>query len=166
MIGDYEIASKEIVNMANEIIEKYHPELKDEKIAYVIRYSTWTKNGKQVFGTAKKCSDKEKLLTGYSFIITLSNLVLNMSQDTIKAVIDHELSHCGVEEDEYGEKKRYIIEHDLEDFAHIIKRYGLYSDDAKHFMEQTKQISFFDDDKNLMKFLDNKFKDGNNDMPA
>lgn len=149
MLGDYEMASKKIVDIANEIIEKYHPELKDEKVAYIIRYSTWTKNGKQVLGSAKKCSEKETLLTGYNFIITLSNLVLNMPSNTIKAIIDHELSHCGVDEDDYGEKKRYIIGHDLEDFAHIIKRHGLYSEDAKYFMEQTKQISFFDNDKTL-----------------
>jgi hypothetical protein len=152
MSVNYELASKKIIDLANEIIGQYHPRLKNERIAYVIKYGAWTKNGKDVLGNAHKCSEKEMLLTGYTFIITLAGVLLMLPENVIRAVIDHELSHCGVEKNEDGQTKRYIIAHDLEDFAQVIKRYGLYSEDVKYFIQQIKQISIFDD-KMLLKVV-------------
>lgn len=149
MSVNYELASKKIIDLANEIIGQYHPRLKNERIAYVIKYGAWTKNGKDVLGNAKKCSEKEMLLTGYTFIITLAGVLLMLPENVIRAVIDHELSHCGVEKNEDGQTKRYIIAHDLEDFAQVIKRYGLYNEDVKYFIQQIKQISIFDDEMSL-----------------
>ena len=149
MSANYEMASKEIESLAKNIIKQYHPELQDEKIAYVIRHGAWTKNGKEVLGNTKKCSEKETLLTGYTFIITLNGVLRMLPENVIRAVLDHELSHCGIEKDENGILKRYIIGHDLEDFAHIIRRYGLYSEDAKYFMQEIKQLSIFDNEQKL-----------------
>jgi len=104
----YSMAPERVIDIANEIIRQYHNELKKEKIAYVIKNDTWLKDGKEILGNAKKCSEKETLLTGYTFIITINAKLLSADENLLRAVIDHELSHCGIDIDENGERQRYI----------------------------------------------------------
>jgi hypothetical protein len=49
------------------------------------------------------------------------------------ALLDHELCHCGVEEDEEGTKKMKLIPHDIEDFEAIATRYGEWDERVSRF---------------------------------
>lgn len=134
----------EVATLAMSLIEKYHQHLTNAKIAYVFKKGTWNKNGKEVLGSAKKCSEKDKILHNYDFIITINyEAWARASKIKRQAILDHELNHCGV--NEYGE---YIfVPHDLEDFASVIRRHGLYKDDVRTFAMTLKQVSLFDEDE-------------------
>ncbi len=153
-MAEYSFAPPVIITTAESLIETYHQHLKKEKIAYLIKHGTWKKNGKPVLCDAKKCSNKDELLTSYNFVITFSDEILNFTPAYQKAVIDHALSHCKVEFDDYGRViKRYIAGHDLEDFADVIRKHGLYTDEVNEFFRKTEQISFFESRETNLKVV-------------
>lgn len=136
------IPAPEVEKVAMELIAKYHPHLAEAKIAYVFKKDSWSKNGKWILGSAHKCSEKEKLLHGYDFIITINrDSWMLFTEDKREAVVDHELCHCGKSED----GKYILVPHDIEDFAAVIRRHGLYKEDVKHFTQVLRQVSLFDE---------------------
>ncbi|MCE5334528.1 MAG: hypothetical protein LLG06_08035, partial [Desulfobacteraceae bacterium] len=104
----------------------------DANIGYVMRNKHAKSGGKVLGGTCQKQSDKQKLLHDYDFIIELAADIwseLNTTQR--EALLLHEIMHVGVEVDDDGEAKMFIRPHDTEEFAYVIKVYGLYSLDLQ-----------------------------------
>lgn len=139
--------SEEVRRIAERLIDEYHPHLVDakDKIGYYLRYgnSDWA-------GKCKKCSAFEREMTKKIFIIFIREKgwdSLDLGQK--EALVDHELCHIGRKSDVYydeGEKKFvnlwldaddpenwYLIEHDIEEFADVVKRHGLYDKGIEHF---------------------------------
>lgn len=123
--------------MSLDLIKKYHSHLINAKIAYLYKNKPMMKGGKTIFATAEKCSPKSKALITYAgtgeafdFIITINYTEWqNLSDRQKAAVLDHELSHCLVQDnDETGETEFKLVSHDLEEFASIVSRHGLYMD--------------------------------------
>jgi hypothetical protein len=123
--------AKDVETLANGLIPKYHSHLVNCKIAYIFKNKPITAKGRGVAATAEKVSAKNNLLSGYHFVITVAYPTWKELSDEIKlAVIDHELEHCFVEDDEKtGETKYKILPHDVEEFGAVIKRHGLYTKD-------------------------------------
>lgn len=119
----------EVEEYAKPLISKYHTHLVNCKIAYLFKNKKITLKGREVVATAEKVSPKNKVLSGYDFIITVSYPKWKELDEAIKhAAIDHELAHCWVEDDEKtGETKIKILPHDVEEFGEIVKRHGLYT---------------------------------------
>jgi hypothetical protein len=137
----YEIA-KDVQNLAETLIAKYHPHLVDANIAYIFKTDTWKKNGKTILGSAHRCSEKEKLLHGYDFIITLNHFVwATVDVKTKMAILDHELCHCGWNDDE---AKFILVPHDLEDFVDVVRRHGLYMPDVEAMGRAMHQLNLFE----------------------
>lgn len=135
------IPAPEVEKVARELIVKYHPHLVEANIAYVFKKDSWSKNGKEILGNAHKCSEKEKLLYKHDFIITINhNAWIRFDNNKREAIVDHELCHCGRD----VEGKYCSIPHDVEDFADVIKRHGLYKNDVKQFGMAIRQVSLFD----------------------
>lgn len=136
----------EVEEVAKGLISRHHRHLCDAKIAYVFKKDSWNKNGKWVLGSAHKCSEKEKLLHNYDFIITINYDSWRIFDEVKQeAVVDHELCHCGKDKDD----KYVIISHDIEDFAAVIRRHGLYTEDVKAFGMAINQVSLFNEGPNL-----------------
>lgn len=124
--------------IAKKLIPQYHTHLVNAKIAYLFKNKPTTKGGKLVLATAKKCSKEEQALCNYhnpegenhfDFIITVFYKAWSEMSDAQKfALVDHELSHCLVDEepDEDGnaETQYKIISHDFEEFYAVIERHG------------------------------------------
>jgi len=133
--------SKEAESISRDLISKYHTSLINSKIAYLFKNKPILKGGKVVIATAEKCSVKSNALVKYDdedtdafdFIITISYPAWNRLNDKQRiAIIDHELEHCLITEDENtGDKKISIVSHDVEEFASIIRRHGLYKEDLQ-----------------------------------
>lgn len=118
----------EVKVIADEIIKAHHPHLEDEEIDYVFRDKAANKGSKTILGMARKMRG---LVSFLSRDTTDTFFVMEIALDTWKtltdeqknALVDHELCHFGVDD----EGNRFIIPHDLEEFAVIIERHGIWS---------------------------------------
>ena len=119
-----------IEELAKELIAEFHSHLVNANIAYLWKNKKITKSGRTVIATAEKCSPKVKALCDYDFIIVVSAPAYNdLTDKQRRAVIDHELEHCLVDDNDAGEKVTKIVAHDVEEFGSIILRHGLYKED-------------------------------------
>lgn len=149
---EFRDAPEDLKLMAAKLITEHHGGLAEAKICYLVRTEEWKKKSRDVFGRAELVSKKHKHLTGYDFIITISLRAWNTAPDEEfkKALLDHELTHCGKDEDKEGNPKYYIQDHSVEDFTSIIRRHGLWDQDlrlAVNAYHEHKQVSMFDEKK-------------------
>jgi len=133
--------SKDLRKLADQIIERF-PELSiipeyDIRVGYVL-------SQEKPAGTKVKYADCRKVKLNYQawlpfdFIITFyepNTELLNENQR--KILMLHELKHIGI-----GEKGLKLEEHDREDFASILKRYGI---DWNCYDEEVSDILSEDD---------------------
>jgi len=107
------------------------------RIAYVWRDKPIIRGGKTVLGKARKISGLPAFLASEDldtdnpafFVIEIDKTYWpSLSENEREALVDHELTHCIVDEDE-GTLK--ILPHDLEEFYFIVKRHGLWSEEYK-----------------------------------
>ena len=121
----------EVEQLAKRLIPKYHSHLASAKLAYLFKNKSIKSKNREVVATAKTIGKDMHALSGYDFLITTAYPTWQELSDKQKlAVIDHELEHCFVEDDEKtGDTKYSILPHDVEEFGSIIKRHGLYTTD-------------------------------------
>lgn len=132
--------AEDVEKIARKIIAKYHTYLLNCRIAYLYNDKKMKKSGREVVATAEKVPDKYHALSGYNFVITVSYPAWkDLNKVKKRAVIDHELTHCLVDEDDSGEPVYKIIPHDVEEFASIIIRRGLYTNSLVHIGELVKK---------------------------
>ena len=90
------------------------------------------KGNKAVLGQCEKIPDKFKWRIPYDFMITVFEPnVERFDRDKTKILLFHELLHVGIEVDG-NEEKYFVREHDYEEFAEIMRRYGIdWSEDVE-----------------------------------
>ena len=119
---------EEISKLARGLITQYHTHLVNSKFAFLFVNKDMTRKGKIAIATVEKINAKFKALTELDFLITISYPKWKeLSDKQQMAVMDHELTHCLVEDSEEpgGDTKFKIIPHSIEEFFGIIDRYGL-----------------------------------------
>jgi predicted metallopeptidase len=122
MATEWSEAPKHVIELAQRIIAKHHPQLHDARIAFVMRSEAPRSNGSVTLGKARKVSAEQQIHMPYDFVIWLALDMWNrMTPKQKEALIDHELSHC-VWDGFVGS----IRGHDVEEFTHIIERYGFW----------------------------------------
>lgn len=134
----------EVEMQARKLIAEHHKHLAAAKIRYLFREGSWIVQGAERWGTAEKCSAKIKHMTGHDFIITINEDVWKLLEPSQrKAVVDHELSHCGS-----GDNGWCFWPHDLEDFVSVVRRNGLWQEGVKKYaeaaVEASRQLTLFD----------------------
>lgn len=136
-----------VQRIAEKVIAEHHHHLDDVRIEYVFRSDTAKSRGKETWAKAKLKSGLDAYLAqedGPSeaasgdvdfFVIEFSEpiwAVLDAGQR--KALVDHELCHCTVEEDEKtGDLKLKLKHHDVEEFRAVVKRHGIWRPDLAEF---------------------------------
>jgi hypothetical protein len=136
----------EVADIARELIKDYHPALGEAKIVYLFRDKAPKSKGKVVWGTTKKTSPIEKALTGYDFVIWVSeDIWVEIDANKKHALVDHELSHCGL--DENG--NWIIYSHDFEGFNAVLQRYGFWQDDLINLRRNLIQMKLLFDKPHL-----------------
>lgn len=140
----------DVKKIAEELIPKYHHHLENIRIEYVMADKAPKHGGKEVWGYVRKISslpaylaaepsDQKDGQTESFFVMVISEPVwVNLMPDKRIALVDHELCHCGVEVDDEGNSKLILIPHDLEDFTSIVRRYGLWREDVRDFVNTVK----------------------------
>lgn len=133
--------------MMYKIRKKHHPEIKHAKIALVYKIGLKPdKDGHLELGMCHKTSDLSKEFSTWDFVIFLNKESWNherFSDKKKKALIDHELCHCGMSYTKDGhrkrdERKRFVYrtkKHDLEEFNAIVERHGIWKHDLELFAE-------------------------------
>lgn len=142
--------------IAQELIPKYHGHLQNVRIDYIFRSKHASSGGKLVMGRARKITGLNAFLAKRDTLVTVvadklelpqfeDFFVIEIAHDVWiglkdaqkEALVDHELSHCYVDLDE---GKLVVLPHDLEEFAHIVKRHGLWQHDVEHFFRHSGQL--------------------------
>lgn len=153
----------EIQEIAEELIPNYHSHLQDCKVKIEYRFTDKvTKKGdKEVWGTCRRISGLNAHLSNSEndsepfFVITVPIDVWNvLPLNKRYALVDHELCHAWAEfqqnEDDDGSEsliKTSIKPHDLEEFACIVRRHGLWREDIEAFVEEAIKKKEESDDK-------------------
>ncbi len=138
----------EVRRVAEEIIPKWHPHLEDVEIRYVFRDEHATAKGKAVMGKARLVGGLNAWLAAADPDLALSEperfYVMEIAEDVWQtldgdarsALVDHELCHMVLDE---GTEKLTIVGHDVEEFADIIRRHGLWKPDVEAFVKAGMQ---------------------------
>lgn len=135
MAVEWTPAPQNIIELAKRIIRTHHPKLADARIAFIMRSEAPTSNGKTTYGKAKKVSAELQVHIPFDFIIWLATDEYRvMTQLQREALIDHELSHCY-----WDGLNASMRPHDVEEFSHIIERYGFWWPGAKSFADAVQQ---------------------------
>lgn len=139
--------SETLSRIAESLVSKYHPHLRGVEIAYLIKVNeSDLEEEPKRRGRPKSCNKKIRIAWAslvnskyrllfskdYRFIITANMSMwdgLSFEQQT--AVVDHELTHCYVDED--GSYR--LRKHDLEEFRSTVARHGAYLADIQAFAE-------------------------------
>ena len=148
MANQYWICPDEISETADEIIAAHHPHLDEASILFLFKDKASKKAGKLTAGTASRMTPKENAIAGgdtYAFKIVLAFDLWTLNGEAWrKALIDHELCHCYGEWDEDEETMKWSLRtHDIEEFAEIVERHGLWKHDVQTFVERVGQLELF-----------------------
>lgn len=121
----WEEASQEVIHIAQELVEEYHPFLKEARIGFVFRSEASVSKGKSTVGKVSKISDKMRPVLDLDFLIWIAKDVYEkLDAERRRAVIDHGLTHITT-----GAGGLTLRHHDIEEFRSIIERYGLWNYD-------------------------------------
>ena len=163
--------SSEVKKIAEQIIDEVRPELSDSKglIGYYFREGSMNCAAK-----VKKASAFERFVTGYFFLLFVDRDQWGkFLPDGKLALIDHELMHIKRKPEERMEGEEVIKGwadsadpasweirgHDVEDFADILARHGLWNDSAELYVGAYK-----DDQMTLADILREKEKEEQDEL--
>lgn len=142
MPQEYKLAP-EVELIANKIIYDHHSHLSGARIVYVFLAEAPVVKGREAMGRARVITginawlstdeiDRESEPTPY-FLIEISRKHWEvLSEAQRRALVDHELSHCDVDEET---SKPKILGHDVEEFSGVIRRHGLWRYDVESFVK-------------------------------
>ena len=126
-------------------VARHRPDLGEA--VFGIAWHTGWKRGKDGFrklGLCRLASDLDRELNIYDFIVILNRQAYDELNDHQRqALIFHELCHADVAKDKHGEPRRddrgrlvyRLRKHDLEEFAEVVEKFGLYLADVERFAE-------------------------------
>ena len=115
--------------------------LADANIKYLYKNQPVKKSGRTVVATIEHCGPKMVHLTGLDYIVQAGYEQWNhLTDDQKVAVVDHELAHCEIiEDEETGDIKYKLKDHDWADFTDVVTRHGMYLPDLEGLDEVFKK---------------------------
>lgn len=132
--------------LARPLIEEHHRHLLEVRLLFLFTNKKRLKHKKTTLGTAQKLSAMLRYLSsgentaideGVDFIILLGELEwAGLTDAQRRALVDHELAHCD------GAPNAWRLRgHDVEEFAEVIQRHGLWQNDVARFIEVAGQLT-------------------------
>lgn len=115
------------------LIDAIHEDLTGASIGYLFREKMKTRS-KAIWGKAAKAGSKVEFFAEHDFLIEFNwQEWRHLSPMQRIALVDHELMHCGREENDKGERSWVMVPHDIEEFGAIVQRWGLWRRDLTVF---------------------------------
>lgn len=128
--------SGDVYSLMSELINEYHPHLRNAKIECLFTDKGRKRAGKLIVATCEAVNATYNYLTDIDFIITIFDKAWDQLADKEKQyILDHELCHAFVGENKHGEPVYKVVPHDLEEFNEIVERYGLMQRDLNIVVE-------------------------------
>lgn len=142
-------AAPEVRRIAENLIPKYHKHLVGIRMEYLFQSQASRGGGKITLGKARKITGFNALLSTPDllddpdatsegceyFLITIAADMWELLGDKARvALIDHELSHCKVDRTEDNDVILSMYPHEIEEFADVLHRHGLWRPDLTNFM--------------------------------
>jgi hypothetical protein len=122
-------ASTDVINTAIKIVREFHPDLEEASIGFLFRDTAQESMGKRTLGKASKVTDRLKPYLDYDFIIWIAeDAWTDLEDNQRKALLDHELCHCTMDE---GTAR--MVHHDIEEFQAVIERHGIWHSELAAF---------------------------------
>jgi len=135
----------EVYRLIDEIVKKHHAtNLAEARIGVMYVYDVASDRDERTWwGKARLISAKEREYHPHDFVLELNfDAWRALEPKQQRALIDHELCHCGAAVDDAGETTYYIRKHDLEEFNEIVERHGLWRKEAEEFVRRaTGEVS-------------------------
>lgn len=135
----------EAQEIGQALIPKHHSHLIGARIEYVFRSKASKSKGQELWGKARKVTGLNAYLAGgdavegteeFFVVEVAADIWKELGDKQKRALIDHELYHCVTTIDEQtGETHLAVAPHDVEEFAEVIKRHGLWRGDVKAFVQ-------------------------------
>lgn len=130
-----------------------HEHLQDARVLYLFTTAQRRRCDRVVLGTAQKANPIQRYLSrkaqevaddevafAADFIILISYLDWQIAGDTEReALVYHELCHCGLKV-KNGKRTWVLRGHDVEEFAAVIQRYGLYCYELRQMADAIEQL--------------------------
>jgi hypothetical protein len=137
------VDAESVQTMAQQILPTFHAELAEADIRYYFVTEHSMKNGRPLYGKARKMSGSLHFLTGHDFVIEVAMDLWNEMPDAQRrAVIDHLLEYCTGEEDEDSGEMRYTMrEPDVKEFATILRRHGAWNNDLVGLVQLARSLN-------------------------
>lgn len=111
----------------------FHEELAGARIAHLYRYKLGGRQQCRMLARVKKASAELAYLADVDFVVVYSwSAWAGLTLWQRLAVVDHELSHCGKDE----EAGWLLVPHDIEEFGTIARRWGDWHPGLSHFRAQ------------------------------
>ena len=143
----------EVKKIAEELIPKYHQHIVDfnVRVDYLFIDKVPMKGDSEVWGTCRKITNLNAYLAADKqsggdpfFVITISEPIWDvLPEDKRIALVDHELCHTSAEyqekDDEEPVLKLSCKPHDMEEFACIVKRHGMWRDSIQEFVDNARK---------------------------
>ena len=127
----------EVYHLLDDLVAAHHAsDLAEAKIVIAWMFDVQPdRDDHLTWGKAKKVGALERQLHDHDFVILLNQKVWNeLPPKHRRALLDHELTHCGRAESDDGESRYYIRKHDLEKFTSVVRRYGTWREDVESFV--------------------------------
>lgn len=126
--------------IAHVLIGVYHQRLANARISYLFRKEI-KKGTKALGGKAAKAGGKLEFLASVDFVIEFNWQAWKLLRPAQRlALVDHELLHCDVD----LETGRWLlVEHDVEEFGAIVRRWGLWQRGIEAFARVVVQGDYF-----------------------
>ena len=123
-----------------QVIPKWHQELSDCSICFLLDTENMRAKGKYILAKAQKVPVIWRHLTGHDLVIVISGPAWGKATDAQKlALLDHECCHIVREEDDDGVASYVLVGHDIEEFNDVVRRHGKWLADIDLFVEAVQQ---------------------------
>jgi hypothetical protein len=147
--------AKEPREIGEKLIEQHYSDISDSgvRVEWWFRNEASRKGGKLVLGSCTKITGRVAYMTqqgtlaeGYIEPKFLQYYVIEIAEDTWMelsakqrvALVDHELSHILIEHDDEDGFTYKTVSHDIEEFAAVLQRHGLWKPDLEWFARNIK----------------------------
>jgi hypothetical protein len=135
--------------MADRIIAQHHKHLLAANIGYfkLDKTAPEMNNGGRKFAFVRRVSGNLQYFSNFNFLICFYGDAWDvMDKEQRRAVVDHELCHCKMEDGEWT-----LIEHDIEDFHAIVDRHGTILSGVVARLDEIQEEEKTDADSNKRK---------------
>ena len=145
LINDQTVEGRAIYKLVRDLVAKYHHALKGAAIAAVWMVGKKAdKDGRLILGRMRKRSELDRELGEHDLILLLNKEQWRIfNEEQRAALVDHELCHADEATDPNGEPKEdakgrkiyRMRKHDIEEFAAVVRRHGMWKADLSVFAE-------------------------------